>query len=394
MEGKKGGKGRKEIFPKVYLILLNYNGWADTIEALEGLCRQDYPNFQIVIVDNNSSDNSLEYLQKWARGELELWLSSQNPLRKQTFPPIPKPVPYQLLTEEELFLEGEGERFFEGERGSFSINRQISGVSREKGEQNFPPLKNPVIFIASRENRGFAGGNNLALRWAYSQQDGEFFLLINNDTSAPPNFLSTFLSPILENKKGENTLLKLWGAKIYKYNPPHPLWFCGGEFRWRGSSHWERCPKEYPFKTQFITGCLLLIPSSLLKRVGFLNEEFFLYVEDQEFCSRALKKGFQNWINPEAFIYHKVGATTGKKGTKLEYYYTTRNKLLFCRDGCPNLFPFYAFFFIGTRLLRILQFKIEGKGDLAEGIWDGLVDFWIGRVGKWEKQQEPSPPKK
>jgi hypothetical protein len=373
-----------------------------------------------VVVDNNSSDHSLEYLQKWARGELELWLPPKNPLRRNSFPPVPKPVPYRLLTEEELFSQqisagkwgGEGERVFEkggvsrtggvsgvGERGE--VPERGEGGSREKGEKwrlKEPPgelnptplLKNPIIFIASRENRGFAGGNNLALRWAYSQRDGEFFLLINNDTSAPPNFLSTLLSPLSEPPREEKTPLKLWGAKIYRYTPPHPLWFCGGEFRWKGSSHWEKCPKETPFQSPFITGCLLLIPRPVIERVGFLNEEFFLYVEDQEYCSRVLMEGGQNWINPEASIYHKVGATTGKKGTRLEYYYTTRNKLFFCRERCPKLFPFYALFFIGTRLLRILQFQIEGKGELVEGIWAGLVDFWRGRVGKWERQQEPS----
>ena len=49
---------------KVYIILLNYNGWTDTIECLESVLRNDYPNYQVIVVDNNSPNNSIEYLIK------------------------------------------------------------------------------------------------------------------------------------------------------------------------------------------------------------------------------------------------------------------------------------------------------------------------------------------
>ena len=59
-----------KVFPKVAIIILNWNGWKDTIECLESVLRNDYPNYQIIVVDNNSPNNSMEYLKAWAEGFL------------------------------------------------------------------------------------------------------------------------------------------------------------------------------------------------------------------------------------------------------------------------------------------------------------------------------------
>ena len=53
---------------KVYIILVNYNGWKDTLECLESILKNDYTNYQIIVVDNNSSDDSMSYIINWANG--------------------------------------------------------------------------------------------------------------------------------------------------------------------------------------------------------------------------------------------------------------------------------------------------------------------------------------
>ena len=50
-------------YPKVAIIILNYNGWQDTIEYLESVLRNDYPNYQVIVIDNGSSNNSMEYIK-------------------------------------------------------------------------------------------------------------------------------------------------------------------------------------------------------------------------------------------------------------------------------------------------------------------------------------------
>ena len=61
-----------EEWPKVAIIILNWNGWKDTIECLESVFRIDYPNYQVIVVDNNSPNNSMEYIKAWAEGNLDV----------------------------------------------------------------------------------------------------------------------------------------------------------------------------------------------------------------------------------------------------------------------------------------------------------------------------------
>ena len=58
-------------YSKVYIIILNYNGWKDTIECLESVLRNDYPNYQVIVVDNGSPNNSIEYIKAWVEGRQE-----------------------------------------------------------------------------------------------------------------------------------------------------------------------------------------------------------------------------------------------------------------------------------------------------------------------------------
>ena len=73
-------------FPKVYIVILNYNGWTDTIECLENVLRNDYPNYQVIVVDNNPPNNSMEYIKAWAEGKLDVRINLTNLLRNLSLP--------------------------------------------------------------------------------------------------------------------------------------------------------------------------------------------------------------------------------------------------------------------------------------------------------------------
>jgi len=91
---------------KIYIILLNYNGWADTIECLESVLKNDYPNYQVIVLDNNSPNNSMEYIKAWAEGRLDVWVNQDHPLRKLSYPPVSKPIPYVYYTHEKVSKGG------------------------------------------------------------------------------------------------------------------------------------------------------------------------------------------------------------------------------------------------------------------------------------------------
>jgi GT2 family glycosyltransferase len=142
-------------YPKVYIILINYNGWADTIECLESVLRNDYPNYQVIVVDNNSPNNSIEYLKAWAEGKLDVWVNSDNPLRNLSFPLVPKPIPYIYYTREEA------------EKGG---SPEIEEELKNKIPKHITS-KYPLVFIQSGGNLGFAGGNNVVIKYALVKGD-------------------------------------------------------------------------------------------------------------------------------------------------------------------------------------------------------------------------------
>ena len=79
---------------KVYIILVNYNGWQDTIECLESLYKIDYENYQVLVVDNDSSNNSLEYIKSWADGKTIIDEKDTTIYKKYVLPYIEKPKEY------------------------------------------------------------------------------------------------------------------------------------------------------------------------------------------------------------------------------------------------------------------------------------------------------------
>ena len=91
----------RQPFPKVAIIILNWNGWRDTIKCLESVFRIDYPNYQIIVLDNNFPNNSMECIKVWAKGKLDVWIKPNNPLRHLSYPPIKNPVPYVFYNREE-----------------------------------------------------------------------------------------------------------------------------------------------------------------------------------------------------------------------------------------------------------------------------------------------------
>ena len=59
--------------PKVSIIILNWNGWKDTIECLESVYQINYTNYDVVIIDNKSEDDSLEKIQAYCEGKLKVY---------------------------------------------------------------------------------------------------------------------------------------------------------------------------------------------------------------------------------------------------------------------------------------------------------------------------------
>ena len=294
---------------KVYIIILNYNNWFDTIECLESVLRNDYSNYQVIVVDNNSPNNSMDYIKAWAEGKLDVWVKPDHPLRHLSFPPVQKPIPYVCYTREEAEKGGDS-----------NLEKKIA--------KNVPKdinMRYPLIFIKMTENLGFAGGNNAGIRYALSKNDFEYVLILNNDTVVDRKFLLNLIREALKNNFG------ITGCKILNYENPRKLWYNGGKFNiWLGrTKHIKREISRKFSEVNFITGCCMFISRNILNTIDLLDESYFMYVEDLDYSYRAIKEGFKLGVVHDATIYHKIGASSGGEINPFVLYLYYRNKIIF-----------------------------------------------------------------
>ncbi len=184
-------------------------------------------------------------------------------------------------------------------------------------------------YLPQKENGGFSAGNNAAIRKAL--EDGaEYILLLNNDTVVSPEFLEKLLA--LAERKPKAGIVT---GKILYHADPRRIWYAGGEVlfdrgsiihcrynEYLGPDEEER--EEKARRITFATGCLMLIPAEVIRKVGLLSEEYFLYGEDSDYSLRVQKAGYEIWYEPAAMIWHKVGASS-RGGSFLSQYYMVRN---------------------------------------------------------------------
>jgi len=127
-------------------------------------------------------------------------------------------------------------------------------------------------------------------------------------------------------------------------------------------------------KTQFISGCCFATTSTLLKDIGLLNENYFMYCEDNDFCKRVLNRNYDMFVLKDSTIYHKVGAST-KGYNEFQLYYIYRNRLFFCRSYFKGLYKSHCIFVNKARaFLKMIIYKIRGKKNLAKALSNAIKD--------------------
>lgn len=215
----------------------------------------------------------------------------------------------------------------------------ISDLSRTK--QSFTHSVNHQIILG--DNKGFAHGNNLAIREAIAQ-GYEVFAVLNNDTRVDNRFVESCLESINQHQDD------LIGAKIYyeagyeyhkdrysKNDLGHVLWYAGGYTDWRHAYSIHRGVDEVDHEqynqaedTDFITGCFMLYSKAIYERIGEWDEAYFLYYEDADFCERAKRKGIRLLYDPSIVVWHKISQSAGGSGSALQKKYQEKNRIKFC----------------------------------------------------------------
>lgn len=338
-------------FPKVAIIILNWNGWEDTIECLESVYQITYPLYEVLVVDNGSKDESIQKIKDYAEGKTRVEskffeFSQEN-----------KPIYVKEYSKDEL-------------KSSVSIKEYIAN----------PVSRNNLILIKNNENYGFAEGNNIAISFSLEALKPDYVLLLNNDTVVDPNFL-TELIRIAES----DSYIGMLGPTIFNYKPPCSVQSAGLKILWNKGDVIDLAIEgdlsASPQEVDAVTGCVLLAKSELLNKIGLLNKNYFAYFEEVEWCVRARGEFYKIVYVPKGKVWHKGGATSNKiKGFAL--YQHTRNRFWFMKQHASYkryglflayFFGFKFFSFVGWALLHqnkpLLIYFLRGVKDglLASG---------------------------
>lgn len=185
-----------------------------------------------------------------------------------------------------------------------------------------------VVILETGANLGYSGGNNYGIKWALGH-GADYLLLLNNDTIVDPTLLSAYIDAanIVPNA--------IFGANIYYYDRPDVLWFAGGQwqsdqmrFEHIGLGQMDGPEFSQYRQCDYVTGCALFAKADIFRKIGPLDDNFFLTYEETDWCYRARKLGYRCIVVPHAKLWHKVSASFGGNTSPLVSYFMTRNLLL------------------------------------------------------------------
>lgn len=212
-----------------------------------------------------------------------------------------------------------------------------------------------ITFIQTGANLGFAGGNNVAIKEVYNQ-GYQYFWLLNNDTVVDPNALT----PLVETLEGDKQV-GIVGSKIYYYGT-NKIWFVGGKVNtWTGLTKHIGIKEEdigqydQVKEVDYITGCSLFFRRELLKTVGYMSEDYFLYYEETEWNIRVKQKGWKVLYNPSSIVFHKVSASSGgedKQAPPYIAFYDIRNAYWMIKRTQNRIKTFTAFLYKFYKALK------------------------------------------
>ncbi|MBB6269811.1 hypothetical protein HDF26_000238 [Pedobacter cryoconitis] len=249
----------------------------------------------------------------------------------------------------------------------------VDNGSNEDYQQEFENTYPGLIYIRSEKNLGFAGGNNLGIHAA----KGDFLLLLNNDTEITPNLIDV-LSTELENDKEIGLISPL----ILYYDQPEIIQYAGFTemnyitCRNRGIGSMDTNKGQYDKisrETGFCHGAAMMCRREDLLSVGLMEEQFFLYYEELDWCEKFKRAGKKIWFTGHTQIFHKESMSVGKESI-IKTYFMTRNRMLYIRRN-TNWFNtlIFSFYYIGIACPKqIILYLKKGRKDLVKWVFSGI----------------------
>lgn len=307
--------------PKVTFIILNWNGWSDTLECLESLYQVYYHNYNVVLVDNGSEDESIEKIKRYCKGELKV--------KSDFFEYDQKNKPIRIFE----YFEDELNRF-ENDKLDF--------------EELSPDKK--IVIIKNFENKGYTEGNNIGMRFVIEYLNSDYIMILNNDIVVDLDFLNELI--IIAQKKDDIGVL---GPTNLSYEEPEKIQSRGAKMNfWTGG--WHALDRDMhasdsrigPTEVDFVGGAAFMIKREVIEKIGVFYSPYFANWEETDYCIKANKKGFKVICVPESKIWHKVSSSISLN-SPTRIYWILKNNIIFMRRNAkkrylPSFFIFYFLF--------------------------------------------------
>ena len=300
----------------VYILVLNWNNAKDTIDCLKSLLDMKTHNvYKIVLCDNASTDESLVN-----------------------------------------FIE-----FFKKNSIKYITYKECD-VCNDNVERDAD-----VILICNEKNKGFAGGNNVGLRYIVRVCNvNDYVWILNNDTVIP-SYSMDYLCEYMDLNKDVgicgSTIIYEWGGRkiVQSYGGAHFNFFTGSSYSIGNRTIYkkENAKKIKSSMIDYITGASMFVRKTFLEDIGLICEDYFLYYEEIDWTIRMKNFGDKYCIGycSDSIVYHKEGATTGGhtaiNRSLISDYYGIRNKLIFTRKYKSKYLLFIYVSIVISALLRI-----------------------------------------
>ena len=240
-------------------------------------------------------------------------------------------------------------------------------------EQRYPQVK----VIRSKENLGFAGGNNLGIKAAL----GRYLFFINNDTILKPQ--TSDLKHLIERLESD-TKIGMVCPKIRFAWDSCPIQFAGYTplsritLRNKAIGYGEEDLGQYnnAHSTPYAHGAAMMVKREAIERAGLMPECYFLYYEELDWSMMIRRAGYDIWYEPTCTIYHKESQSTGQDSA-LRTYFITRNRLLFAKRNQQGAAKFLTYIYLIALVASkdILKQTFRGRYDLVQATFHGIRTF-------------------
>lgn len=192
--------------------------------------------------------------------------------------------------------------------------------------ERFPWVK----LIRNQKNVGVSKARNIGIRYAL-KNNVDYILLLDNDTVVESQILNHFTQAAKIYPEA-----KIFGPRVYFYYEPNKIWF--------GGSRWNEDKLDFHLvvhkvvddgfsfneveEVDVIIICALFFDATLIYKIGFLDERFFLGYEEIDWCLRARRAGFKCLYIPQGKVWHKGGFISDGCKTPFSLYFYWRSRLL------------------------------------------------------------------